>query len=85
MFFDSRVLDPALSDIWLKPARGIKKVFVLFEEQVIDRRIIDGLGDAIATIGKSLRLVQNGQVQFYFALGLILMGAIIIRFVVAGG
>lgn len=84
-FFDSRILDRLMADIWVTPARFVRKVFLVFENKVLDQQLIDGLAEAVASIGKSLRLVQNGQVQFYFALGLILMGAVVIKFVVVGG
>ena len=84
-FFDSRVVDFSFSDIWAKPVRLIRQCFTFIENTVIDSRLVDGLGEAVATIGKSLRIVQNGQVQFHLAIGLILMGAIVIKFIVVGG
>ncbi|MEW6057426.1 MAG: hypothetical protein AB1540_12510 [Bdellovibrionota bacterium] len=84
-FIDSRGLDYLTSDAWLKPMRFLKNAFIALETRLIDQKLVDGLAEAIATIGKSLRLVQNGQVQFYFAMGLILMGAIVAKFVVLGG
>lgn len=83
-YVDSRVIDYVLADAWLKPARWVRSIFTFIEETILDRKIIDGLGEAVATVGKSLRLVQNGQVQFYFAIGLLLMGAIVIKFIVVG-
>lgn len=84
-YFDGKVLDRLLADLWLRPARLVRDVFLFVEKNIIDKHFIDGVGDAVATVGKSLRLIQNGQVQFYFAIGLMLMGAIIIKFVVVGG
>lgn len=84
-FFDARVVDYSLADMWLKPARIVRNAFGFIEEAILDRKLIDGLGEAVGTIGKSLRLIQNGQVQFYFAIGLILMSAIVVKFIVAGG
>ncbi|MBI3543995.1 MAG: hypothetical protein HY075_12050 [Deltaproteobacteria bacterium] len=84
-FFDSNILDRAFADIWARPARMVRNAFIVIEKNIIDGQLIDGLAEAVASIGKSLRLVQNGQVQFYFALGLILMGAVIVKFVVVGG
>lgn len=82
---DLKVLDYAVADMWARPARLVRDAFKVIEDAILDRQIIDGLASAVASIGKSLRLVQNGQVQFYFALGLILMGAIVVKFVVVGG
>lgn len=84
-FFDSRVVDVIVADIWARPARFIRNVFMFIERAIIDKRLVDGLAESISVIGRSLRLVQNGQVQFYFAVGLILMGAVVIKFVVVGG
>lgn len=84
-FFDTRAVDFVFADMWIKPVRLVRGAFAYLESAILDRRIIDGLGEAVGTIGKSLRLVQNGQVQFYFAIGLILMSAIIVKFIVAGG
>jgi hypothetical protein len=84
-FFDARAVDYVFADMWLKPVRLVRGAFAYLENAILDRRLIDGLGEAVGTIGKSLRLVQNGQVQFYFAMGLILMSAIIVKFIVLGG
>lgn len=83
--FDRKALDYLMADVWLRPARAVRRVFWFIEKSVLDRCFIDGTGAVVATIGKSLRLVQNGQVQFYFALGLILMGAVVVKFVFVGG
>lgn len=80
-FFDLYIIDYLMADLWLRPARFIRRAFAFFETAVLDRGVVDGLAAAVGTIGKSLRLVQNGQVQFYFALGLLLMAAIVIKFV----
>jgi hypothetical protein len=79
--FDRQVLDRLFGDIWKRPARFIRKAFAFFEAKILDRGIVDGMGSAVATLGKSLRLVQNGQVQFYFTVGLILISAVVFRFI----
>jgi len=84
-FIDGKILDRLFGDLWTKPANAVRKSFVYIEEQVLDSKVIDGVAVVVGALGKQARKVQNGQVQFYFALGLILMGAVVIRFVVVGG
>ena len=57
-YFDGRIHD-MMADMWEKPARAVRDLFVVIEQSIIDRRLIDGLGEAVASIGKSLRLVQS--------------------------
>jgi formate hydrogenlyase subunit 3/multisubunit Na+/H+ antiporter MnhD subunit len=83
--FDSRVVDAVFGALWATPARLFTRAFDFVERTVLDRSLVDSLAAGVVSLGKSLRLVQNGQVQFYFALGLIIMGAIVVRFLLAGG
>lgn len=84
-YFDDKILDYFLSDRWLQLARAVRHVIRTIEHVVLDAKVVDGLGRAVASLGRALRLLQNGQVQFYFGLGLILMGVIVIKFIGFGG
>jgi len=63
----------------------VRDVFVVIEQRIIDRGLIDGLQRDLRASANRCGSCRTDQVQFYFALGLILMGGVVIRFVIWGG
>ena len=58
----------------------VKKAELMVEERILDQTISGGLGEMFQSAGKALRFLQTGQVQFYFAAGILLMGIAAARF-----
>lgn len=72
------------SKLWKKASAWIAKIFQWVETKLLDHIVLSGLTESVSTIGKSMRLIQNGQVQFYFALGCVVMAAVLLKFVFLG-
>ncbi len=62
------------------PQSAVKKAALGVEDRILDQAIIGGLGEMFQSAGKALRFLQTGQVQFYFAAGILLMGIAVVRF-----
>jgi hypothetical protein len=84
-FFEKKLLNDLLNSLWEAPVEALKTAFSDFEEKIFDIKITKGIADVFESVGKSLKIVHNGQVQFYFVLGLLLIAAIVIRFTFVGG
>lgn len=63
----------------------IYRCATLLDDRFADRLIIDGLNRSVSGIGRALRLLHNGQVQFYLAFGLIVMALIVIHSLIKVG
>jgi len=83
-FVEDIFLRNVLLLIWKTPARWIKKIFHTFEDHLLDKIIVDGLAFSVVSISKAIRLIQNGQVQFYLGVGLLFISVIIIHFLLRG-
>ncbi|MBI2605607.1 MAG: hypothetical protein HYW49_05935 [Deltaproteobacteria bacterium] len=61
------------------PRSAVKKAALWAEDRILDQTIVGGLGEMFQSAGKALRFLQTGQVQFYFAAGILLMGIVVAR------
>lgn len=62
------------------PRSAVKKAVLEAEDRILDQTIVGGLGEILQSAGKALRFLQTGQVQLYFAMGILLMGLVVARF-----
>lgn len=55
--------------------------FGKIENELIDKKIIGGIGGLFVSTSKAFRFLQTGQIQFYFAFGVIVLLAILYRLI----
>ena len=71
--FDMGVYDKYAIDGWEKVNAVLYTVSSKFDNILVDRTLVDGTGTSVKLFNVILRTIQNGRIQFYFVIALVVL------------
>ncbi len=71
--FDMSFYDKYAIDGWEKVNAFLYRISAKFDNVVIDRSMVDGTGTSVKLFNVILRTIQNGKIQFYFIMALVVL------------
>lgn len=84
-YFDLELLSTRLPALLAAPVVGLSKAVQRFDGIVVDKTLTDGVGAVVLQLGRALRVLQNGNAQFYVAFGLIVTGVVLLNLILKLG
>ncbi|MGE4232101.1 MAG: hypothetical protein AB7F43_02130 [Bacteriovoracia bacterium] len=83
LFIEEKLLYTYFQNLRKTFYKVVEPVVVFFENGLMNTKLIQGFSNSFSTISRAVRLVQNGNVQFYFVFGLVVMAIFVCRFIYA--
>ena len=71
--FDMGFYDRYAIDGWEKVNKVLYTISSKFDNLIIDRSMVDGTGTSVRLFNVILRTIQNGKIQFYFVIAIVVL------------